>query len=240
MSLRVHYLQHVHFEGLGSIEKVLKELGYTISVTRLFNNEKLPETSSFDWLIIMGGPMGVYDEAVYPWLKAEKIFVKSAIDARKTVIGICLGAQLIADVMGAKVYKNKYREIGWFDITLNPDLTEKRPFGINLNHYLLKDVFPERTKVFHWHGDTFDIPEGAVPIASSEATLNQGFIYDKRVIALQFHLESTPDSARALIENCRDELDGSKYVQSEKEILSKTDRFENINKIMGKMIETIE
>jgi GMP synthase-like glutamine amidotransferase len=229
--MHVHYLQHVPFESLGSIEPWLQQRGHSVSATRLYKNEDMPGLHTLDLLIVMGGPMGVHDESDYPWLKREKAYIKKVIDAGKTVIGICLGAQLIADVLGARIYKNIYHEIGWFDINLNPNLT--------LNPSLLKNIFPSKTEVFHWHGDTFDIPAGAVPIGSSEATANQGFIYDNRVIALQFHLETTPESAKALIENCRDELDGSKYVQSEAEIMADLSRFERINKIMSGLLQAV-
>ena len=228
--MKIHYLQHVPFEGLGSIESALKEGGHSISVTRLFSDDPLPDISAFDWLIVMGGPMGIKDEDEYSWLRTEKEFIKKTIQTGKVVLGICLGAQLIAEVLGAKVYKNKYREIGWFDIKLNPDL----------NQTLLKGIFPEKCEVFHWHGDTFEIPDKAIPICSSEATPNQGFIFDNRVVALQFHLETTPDSANALIENCRNELDGSKYVQSEYEIISDVQKFNSINILMSNVIKSIE
>ena len=223
-------MQHVSFEGLGSIEAVLKESSYSISVTRMFANEPFPEISDIDWLIVMGGSMGVHDDKAYPWLKTEKQFIKNVIQSGKVVLGICLGAQLIAEVMDAQVYKNKYREIGWFDINFNP----------NLNHTLLKDIFPKQIEVFHWHGDTFDIPEDVIPIASSEATPNQGFIFDNRVIALQFHLETTPESAKALIDNCSNELDGSKYVQNEQEILSNYLRFTKINQLMDQIVYSLQ
>lgn len=223
-------MQHVSFEGLGSIEAVLKESSHSISVTRMFANEPFPEISDIDWLIVMGGSMGVHDDKAYPWLKTEKQFIKNVIQSGKVVLGICLGAQLIAEVMDAQVYKNKYREIGWFDINFNP----------NLNHTLLKDIFPKQIEVFHWHGDTFDIPEDAIPIASSEATPNQGFIFDNRVIALQFHLETTPESAKALIDNCSNELDGSKYVQNEQEILSNYLRFTKINQLMDQIVYSLQ
>jgi GMP synthase-like glutamine amidotransferase len=228
--MKIHYLQHVSFEGLGSIEVVLKESSHSISVTRMFANEPFPEISDMDWLIVMGGSMGVHDDKAYPWLKTEKQFIKNVIQSGKVVLGICLGAQLIAEVMDAQVYKNKYREIGWFDINFNP----------NLNHTLLKDIFPKQIEVFHWHGDTFDIPEDAIPIASSEATPNQGFIFDNRVIALQFHLETTPESAKALIDNCSNELDGSKYVQNEQEILSNYLRFTKINQLMDQIVYSLQ
>lgn len=228
--MKIHYLQHVFFEGLGSIETVLMEGGHSVSVTRMFANDPFPKVTKIDWLIVMGGPMGVHDEKKYPWLKTEKQFIRDVIQSGKVVLGICLGAQLIAVVMGAKVYKNKYREIGWFDINLNP----------NLNHTILKDIFPKQIEVFHWHGDTFDIPKGAVLIASSEATANQGFIFDNRVLAMQFHLETTPKSAKALIDNCHNELDGSKYVQKESEILSNYLRFATINQLMDRTIYSLK
>jgi GMP synthase-like glutamine amidotransferase len=176
----------------------------------------------------MGGPMGIYDEEIYPWLNAEKQFIKTAINSKKVVIGICLGAQLIADVLGAKVYKNKHREIGWFNITRSADA----------NNTILSNVIPENSEVFHWHGDTFEIPEGAYALAESEACKNQGFILNDRVVAFQFHLETTLESASALIENCRDELDGSQYVQTEQEMLSNEQRFSNINSVMFSILDT--
>ena len=104
---------------------------------------------------------------------------------------------------------------------------------------MLSKVFPAETQVFHWHGDTFDLPSGAVPLASSEACQNQGFILD-RVVALQFHLETTWESAKLLVENCRDELDGSQYVQSENEILATPKYFSNINQIMLSILSAME
>lgn len=228
--MHVHYLQHVTFEDLGSIEPVLREKGHSISVTQLFDNESLPKVSELDWLIVMGGPMGVHDDSRFPWLKTEKHFIKESIDARKVVIGICLGAQLIAQVLGAKVYKNKYHEIGWFNIDRNPKITDT----------ILGDIFPEQIEVFHGHGDTFDIPSGAVPLASSTGTPNQGFVLDNLVIALQFHLETTPASAKALIDNCRDKLDDSRYVQSESELLDNPGRFKNCNQMMHQILNTME
>lgn len=212
------------------MEPALKDKGHQVSFTRLYDNQGLPAVADIDWLIIMGGPMGIYDEAVYPWLSAEKAFIKEAIAAGKPVLGICLGAQLIADVLGAKVIKNKYREIGWFDIERTAE-TENT---------ILSAAIPARAEVFHWHGDTFEIPEGAMPLAKSIACENQGFILDNRVIAFQFHLETTPQSAKALIDNCRDELDGSQYVQSEDELLSEPRKFAEINQIMFRVLEAME
>ncbi len=228
--MKIHYLQHVPFEGLGSIETVLQERGHSISLSRMFENDPFPRVSGIDWLIVMGGPMGVWDESEFPWLGREKQYMKDIIEAGKVVIGICLGAQLVAEVMGAKVYKNNYREIGWFDIYPNP----------RISNTILKEIFSQKIEVFHWHGDTFDIPDGAIPIASSQATQNQGFVFDNRVIALQFHLETTPESAKALIENCRNDLDSSKYVQNKQEIMSNLKRFNAINHLMHQTIKVLD
>jgi len=218
--MNIHWIQHVPFEGLASIEPMLLEQGHAIQCTRLYKDEKFPAVSEIDWLIVMGGPMGIYDDEQYAWLAREKRFIEQVIQAKKKVLGICLGAQLIADVLGAKVYKNVYREIGWFAIDRT---TESTP---------LDTVLPDHVEAFHWHGDTFDIPDGAVRLAASEACANQGFIYTDRVIGFQFHLETTLQSATALIEHCGNELDGSKYVQTSEQILAYPDRFVKINHLM--------
>lgn len=228
--MRVHYLQHVSFEGLGSIEPVLNDKGHPLSSTQLYKNEPLPSVNDFDWLIVMGGPMGIYDDDQYPWLSDEKRFIKAAIDEGKIVLGICLGAQLIADVMGAAVIQNPHREIGWFNINPLPDV----------NATILGPVFSAPVEVFHWHGDAFDIPVGAVSLAESEACSRQGFIFDNRVVGFQFHLEITLSSASALIENCRNDLDGSAYVQSEAVMLAETERFDKINKLMSSVLNALE
>ena len=228
--MKIHHLQHVPFEGLGSMEAVLKEKGHQLSSTHLYAKQTFPSVNDIDWLIVMGGPMGIYEEDVYPWLSAEKKFIRDAIDSGKIVLGICLGAQLIADVLGARVYKNTDREIGWFDIIRSEEA----------NATILSKAIPERVEVFHWHGDTFDIPKGAIPVAESEACKNQGFIMDDRVLAFQFHLETTAESAKSLIDNCGDELDGSSYVQSKNEILSDPQRFSNINQVMLSVLEALE
>jgi len=228
--MNVHYLQHVPFEGLGSMETWFKNQGHTITVTHLYKNEELPSIEDIDWLIVMGGPMGVEDQAIYPWLTEEKAFIKQAIDQNKIVLGICLGAQLIADVLGAYIVKNSFREIGWFPIQLSKEAKASE----------LGTALPNNFDVFHWHGDTFSIPDHAIPLASSEAYLNQGFILNEKIIGLQFHLETTAASALDLTIHCRNELDNSQYVQTAEEILDKPERFEKINKIMKAVLSCLE
>jgi GMP synthase-like glutamine amidotransferase len=228
--MRVHYLQHVPFEGPGSIAPHLQARGHVLSSTLLYDKATLPATAAIDCLIVLGGPMGVHDDAQYPWLAAEKAFIREVIAQDKPVLGICLGAQLIATVLGARVYRNTHREIGWFPVHREAD-TAASP---------LASVLPQEAAVFHWHGDTFELPEGATLLASSAACRNQAFLYRERVLALQFHLETTPEGVEALISNCGAELDGSRYVQNAAALLAPgPQRFAALNALMGRMLDAL-
>lgn len=206
--MRAHFLHHVPFESPGHLELLLQKAGGSISTTALFDSPHLPNLSDFDLLIILGGPMSVNDEDMFPWLIMEKDFIRTCIQHHKPVLGICLGAQLIAAALGASVYKNIHKEIGWFPIqSLTPP--HEGTF-----------LFPDTMTAFHWHGETFDIPEGAVALASSAATSNQAFQYGTTTIALQFHLEATPETINALVANCAHELSPADFVQSKEAILA--------------------
>jgi len=223
--MRAHYLQHVSFEGLGSIETWLQKAGCQISCTRLFTSDKLPKIEDIDFLVVMGGPMSVNDEQDHPWLKQEKEFIRGAIETGKPVLGICLGAQLIANCLGEEVYPNPIKEIGWLPVNSvnSEDISVFR--------------FPDKIEVFHWHGETFNLPQEAVLLASSQGCRNQAFQIGKNVLGLQFHLETTPISARALIENCRHELTEGEYIQAEDEILSvPPERYLSINNLMSNIL----
>ncbi|THB66203.1 MAG: type 1 glutamine amidotransferase [Spirochaetaceae bacterium] len=211
--MRAHCLLHVPFEGLGSIEPWLKNNGYDISYTRFYESHQLPDVNSVDLLIIMGGPMSVNDEAEYPWLIQEKLFVRKCIDAGKPVLGICLGAQMIASAMGQSVYPGSYKEIGWLPVS---SVSDDQRLGAAFPVY----SFPDTFTAFHWHGETFDLPAKAIRLASTQACLNQAFQLGERVIGLQFHLETTMGSAAAIVSACRDELVPDEFVQTEKQILA--------------------
>ena len=232
--MNIHYIQHVAFEGLGAMQPYLLDKGHVLSATHLYAGESLPDVDSLDWLIVMGGPMGIYDYDDYAWLKPEKAFIKQAMDAGKNVLGICLGAQLIADVLGSTadkraVYAGKHKEIGWFDIQKS----------LELDDTVLGDVFPQSLEVFHWHGDMFDVPEGAQALGRSAACPNQGFVFENRVVGFQFHLETTLESATALIKNCGDELDGSTYVQDAETMLADKQRFQTLNQTMYAVLDKL-
>ncbi|MGN6267278.1 MAG: type 1 glutamine amidotransferase [Ginsengibacter sp.] len=227
--LRIHYFQHVPFEGPGSIQEWSIKNGHSLTSTNFYINETPPDLNSIDWLIIMGGPMSVDDEKEFRWLPKEKSFIKNAIEKGKTVIGICLGAQLIAQILGAKVYPNKQKEIGWFPIRLTESAKQ---------HPLFNGLNSEIT-VFHWHGDTFELPENAIALAKSAACNNQGFIFNQNVLALQFHLETTRQGIQQMIENGRHELTRGQYIQQEKEIENQQELFKTNKEFLFSILDRL-
>jgi len=224
--MNIHYLQHVTFEGLASIENWAIEQKHSLSATRFFAGEQLPKMQDIDCLIVMGGPMNIYETEKYFWLTEEKRFIEHAIKSGKTVIGICLGAQLIADVLGAKVTQNECKEIGWLPVELT-----------NASEAL--HSLPQQFNALHWHGDTFNLPRGAVHLAKSDGCENQAFVYEEKVLSLQFHLEATPESTQQIIKNCGDELVEGKYIQTAAAILGKHDYFTQSNQMMWRILDNL-
>jgi GMP synthase-like glutamine amidotransferase len=225
--MRVHSLQHVEFEDLANIEPWLREKGHSVTKTHLWNHESLPPLDPLDWLILMGGPMNIDEDEKYEWLVQEKEFIRAAIARGKLVLGVCLGAQLIADALGGRVYKNGHKEIGWH--VVNRTAAAKKSKVLR--------VLPGQFIAFHWHGDTFDLPPACQLIASSDGCLNQAFEFDHgRVIGLQFHLESTADSIRGLIRNCAGDLTEGRYVQPADEILANLENVRATEPIMKSIL----
>lgn len=225
--MRLHYLQHVPFENPGSILNWARENGHRITSTQLYKNELLPKQQDFDWLVVMGGPMNIYDEKGYPWLVDEKAFIGETIASGKVIIGLCLGGQLIADVIGGKVTRNSFVEIGWFPVQLSEEARRSPLFSL----------FPQQPIVFQWHGDTFSVlPEAAECIAESEACKHQAFIYKNRVFGFQYHLENTPEIITDLIENCRDEMVTDVYVQTPAEVLAHPEYIKQNNHWMDQFL----
>ena len=225
--MNVHYFQHVEFEDLGIIETWMKATSAQVSATKFYKDTSIPKINKIDWLIVLGGPMSVHDEQTYPWLKAEKKFIVEAIENGKIVLGICLGAQLLAYALGADVFPNRNREIGWFPIE---GVAQRESSG-------LKSIVPSHMEVFHWHGDTFDLPTNAVHLARSEGCENQAFCIGERVLGLQFHLEVTPFTVKSLIERCKNDLTTGRYIQSGEEMLSDPSRFHHIHAHMDSILD---
>ena len=224
--MHVHALQHVPFEGLGSIADWLIQRRAIVSYTKFYESMSLPAVSDVDLLIILGGPMGVQDEEKFPWLAEEKRFVRRCIDTGVKVLGICLGAQIIAAELGSQVYANAHKEIGWFPVEKLPAAAAD-PIFTN---------FPDCLEVFHWHGDTFDLPNGAKHVARSAGCEHQAFVYDERIIGLQFHLETTLPNVQQLIAHCADEILSGPYIQKPEIMTSNRQRFDAINSVMHELL----
>lgn len=208
--MRVHIFQHTASEGPGRIAAWALQNGHTLSATHFHLGETVPDLGAFDFLAVMGGPMNIYQHRDHPWLVAEKQFLSRAIESGKTVLGICLGSQLLADVLGAKVFQNPELEIGWMPVRMDDAAAGARGFK----------NFPRELIALHWHGDTFDLPRGATRLASSAACENQAFTFGENIVGLQFHIEVTQPDVHAFIGDATEAQIGSgPFVQTRAEIL---------------------
>lgn len=202
--MKIHSIEHVPFEDPAGIGLWAAARGYELTRTLLFNGDPLPEPGQYDLLVIMGGPMSVHDELEFPWLAAEKQCVKLAVARGKSVLGVCLGAQLLSEALGGQVTINEHREIGWHEVTLSPWAASNPAFR----------CIPSRFTAFHWHGETFSIPRGAQLMASSRACVNQAFAVGGKLVGLQFHFETTPESLDDLSEHGAADLIPGPFVQT--------------------------
>jgi GMP synthase-like glutamine amidotransferase len=202
----------------------LSDRAAVVQYTRFFDAPELPDPSGPDFVIAMGGPMSVNDEDEHPWLRPEKAFLREAVQQGTAILGVCLGAQLIASALGARVYPNAHREIGWFPIE-----------GIPVEGDVFR--FPRKKTVFHWHGETFDLPKGAVRLARSDGCENQAFQVGRNVLGLQFHLETTPASAERILHHCRSEMTPGPYVQAPDALASApASAYMDVNRLMGDLL----
>lgn len=211
--MRWRCLQHVPFEQPGLLAKWVADRGHALSVTQLWQSEPFPHPDEYDGLFVLGGPMNVHEEAVYPWLADEKSLLAKVVASNKPVLGICLGAQLLAVALGGEVTKANCKEIGWFPVHLTAEGRRSRLFA----------DFSDPLMAFHWHGDRFTIPPGAMHIATSAACAEQAFVHDGRVVGLQFHLETDANSIAALVEHCHNELVDGPYIQDAAAIKNATE-----------------
>jgi GMP synthase-like glutamine amidotransferase len=222
---RIHFIQHVPFESPARIAGWARERGLETSLTRVFE-EPLPAAEDVEALVVMGGPMSVHDAESLPWLTEEKRLIEAVVRADKPVLGVCLGAQLIADVLGARVHRNRFQEIGWFRV-------EATAAGRNHAHFPLRAEFVP----FHWHGDTFELPSGAVQLARSAACEQQAFAWGERVLGLQFHLEMDAEGVSALAMHCGAEAGSGPYVQSPEEMLALPARFDAAHALLEELLD---
>ncbi len=227
--MRAHCIMHVLYEGPGVIENYISEKNISISYTRIYEKVEFPKPEDLDFLIVMGGPMSVYDEDVYSWLKSEKLFIRKVIDAGKKVLGICLGSQLIAEALGSKVYPNKIKEIGWFPVYKTAEAKTQTIVG----------KFEDDAVVFHWHGDTYDLPQGAIHLFRSEHCIHQAFIYDNRIVGLQFHLETTPETLLGMLDEGKSEIIEDICIQTAEEIVTKMQFTASTNILMYNLLDEL-
>ncbi|WP_180954222.1 type 1 glutamine amidotransferase [Bacillus sp. M6-12] len=201
--MKIHYIQNDPLATLGNIEEWVSSRNHSLSCTKIYENETLPSLDSFEMLIILGGRMGAYEEEKFPWLLAERRFIYEAINKKKWVLGICLGVQMLASALGSKVYPHAHQEIGWWPI----ELTEKAE-----QTKLFKGI-PKSFAAFEHHGDTFDLPEGALCLATSKGCSNQAFSYGERVIGLQFHPEFTEEVINSVLKITGKQMPSGDFVQ---------------------------
>ncbi len=206
--MNVLIIKHIANEGPGLIEHRLVQQGIPYQMLDLETGARLPKLNGLSHLILLGGPMNVYEEDRYPFLRDEDLFIKEAIQRGKAILGICLGAQLIAKALGAKVFKAPMREIGWYEVSLTK-IGSQDPLFSGL---------PKTFPVFQWHEDTFEIPNGAKLIVTSSPISHQAFRYGERVYGLQFHLEVTEQMIREWMETYEEERKAQIIVETEMKI----------------------
>jgi GMP synthase-like glutamine amidotransferase len=212
--MNILIIKHVDIEGPGLIEYCLDQENIPYQILELKPGIHLPKLDDFTHLVILGGPMNVDEGDRYPFLKDEDLFIKEAIQRGKRILGICLGAQLIAKALGAKVFKAPVKEIGWYDVSLTR-IGAVDPLFSHL---------PKTFSVFQWHEDTFEIPHGATLIATSSLVPYQAFRYGDNAYSLQFHLEVTEEMIREWMENYKEEFEESQPpLLSKLKILSDTE-----------------
>jgi len=222
--MRMAVLQHVDFEGPAAVADWASGRGFPLRIFHLYRGTALPSLSDFDILTVMGGPMSANDEARLSWLGPEIALVRDAIAADKTVLGICLGAQIIAKALGARVYPGSAKEIGWFPVQRT---ARSHPFF---------DGLPDSFTPFHWHGETFDLPHQAKPLAKSKITETQAFAVGQRVLGLQFHMEATEESVRALLKGTAHEIGHGVFEQQPGSILASLNRCASLRPLLDTVL----
>lgn len=227
--MRIISLMHVPFEDAANLGVWAAERGHTVDPVHLYAGQQPPAVEDVEAVFVMGGPMNIYEEAEHPWLKKEKEFLKKCVERDKILVGVCLGGQLLADVLGGKVTQNPHKEIGWYEVISTADAQDT----------FLSTVLSKQFWAFHWHGDTFAIPPGAVHLAQSQACRNQAFLYGRHTLGLQFHLEYTTESIASMLDCCSDELSESRYIQTVSEIQKGMRHLHQAKAMLWKILDSI-
>ncbi|SDM09559.1 GMP synthase-Glutamine amidotransferase [Modicisalibacter muralis] len=221
--MHIYFLQHTAYDGPARLTDWLTGMGHSHNVCHLYADEAPPRLEDCDALIVLDGYQDIDDSERYPWLKREKKLLARALKSGKPVLGIGMGAQLLAAGLGAVVSPGTHAETGWHSVTLAPE----SPFDL-----------PERFEAFHWHRTIFGLPDDALPLGSSAASPVQGFAWDAgRVIGLQCRLEVTDASAAALVEHAPESLQtAGPFVQNRDEIFADPRRFDHLAALLDRVL----
>lgn len=229
--MRLHLLEHDPVDMSDTyLIRWAKKKGFEISQTYVCNNEELPLLSSFDWLMVMGGSPSIWEEERFPWLLPEKKMIAEALARDKMILGICFGAQLLAETLGSTVSRNTHKEIGWHQVTLTP---------AGRSSHLFNNI-PERFTTFHWHSDHCSLPPGCRRLAESRVTQNQAFILEGRPIAgLQFHPEYTRQMVTHFSEEFGHEWGEGPYITPPETVVQQTGTRPDGSGLMASILENM-
>ncbi|GBE04693.1 MAG TPA: GMP synthase [Nitrospirae bacterium] len=206
--------ENIEIEGPGTIEDYLKERGkkyHILDFSDCKAEDNIPDIREYTHLVIMGGPMAVYEPVGFPFIHYETAMIRAFIKSRRPVLGICLGAQMIANALGADVYPGGTEEVGWYKVDITKQGMEDSAIArLAVNNQPVAEVF-------QWHGDTFDLPEKAVRLSSSRIYKNQAFRYGSNVYGLQFHIEVKPGMIKGWFEK-EEKYDSEKMIEQTQKI----------------------
>lgn len=229
--MRLHLIEHDPIDmSRTNITKWAEAKGYQITQTYICKNEKMPAIDDVDWLMVMGGSPHAWEEDVHAWLAPEKEFIVRALDNNKPILGICFGAQLLAEALGGSVFRSENEEIGWIEVTLTEE---------GKNSFLFQNV-PETFLTFHWHSDHFSLPPGCTKLAYSEPTANQAYICKERPIAaVQFHPEYTRDMVQQFAREWGDEWQKGPFVAGKEAVLAQTEEIPDTYWLMTTLLNNM-
>jgi GMP synthase-like glutamine amidotransferase len=232
LNMRLHLLEHDPIDiSRTNITIWAENKGYPIAHTYLCNNEKLPAIDDFDWLMVMGGAPHAWEVDIHAWLPDEKEFIASVLDHNKIILGVCFGAQLLAEALGGEVFANPHKEIGWYEVTLTPE---------GQRSYLFQNV-PEQFITFHWHADHFSLPPGCTRLAHSEATANQAYISQERPVGgIQFHPEYPLELVKYFAQESGHEWQKGPYVAGREKVLAQTDQIPETYGLMATILDNMD
>jgi len=228
--MKLHMLEHEPYEGPTNIDLWAEKRGHLVERTYLYEEQSPPSPDRFDWLIAAGGSQHVWEEELHPWLAPEKQYLRQALDQNKLILGLCFGAQLLAEALGGRVFSNQHQEIGWHEVTLTP---------AGRNSFLFKNT-PDAFITFHWHSDHFTLPPGCLGLASSRPTPHQAFVCPGRpVVGLQFHPEYPLDLVRNYVRSHGHEWVIGPYVAGQETVLAQTEQIQETYWLMETILDNM-